>query len=54
MIEVVRGGLVESRHSVRGAVADVAGGLVAWNGDTDIATFHPSTPKPHALDLASA
>jgi L-asparaginase II len=52
MMEVVRGGLVESRHQVHVAVVDARGGLVAWNGDPDTMTFYRSAAKPfQALPL---
>lgn len=52
MIEVVRGGQVESRHPVHVAVVDARGGLVAWNGDPEAVTFYRSAAKPiQALPL---
>ncbi|MDP2955149.1 MAG: asparaginase [Longimicrobiales bacterium] len=52
MIEVVRGGIVESRHQVHVAVADAGGNLVAWAGETGLDTFYRSAAKPfQALPL---
>lgn len=52
MIEVVRGGIVESRHRVHVAVADGRGALVASCGDTGLTVFYRSAAKPfQALPL---
>ena len=52
MIEVVRGGLVESRHRVHAAVADAGGRLVASAGDAGLEVFYRSAAKPfQALPL---
>jgi L-asparaginase II len=52
MIEVVRGGQVESRHPVHVAVVDARGDLVAWKGDVENVTFYRSAAKPiQALPL---
>ncbi len=52
MIEVVRGGVVESRHTVHVAVADSSGRLVATRGNVRSRTFYRSAAKPfQALPL---
>ena len=52
VIEVVRGGLVESVHPVHVAVCDGDGRLVASVGDVDRNTFYRSAAKPiQALPL---
>ena len=52
MIEVVRGGIVESRHAVHVAVTDEAGRLIAWVGEVEQETFYRSAAKPfQALPL---
>lgn len=52
MIEVVRGGIVESRHRVHVAVADARGTLVAHTGDPSLDVFYRSAAKPfQALPL---
>jgi L-asparaginase II len=52
VVEVVRGGVVESRHRVHVAVRDVDGGAVASLGDPTVLTFHRSAAKPiQALPL---
>lgn len=52
MIEVVRGGIVESRHLVHVAVCDSGGGLVASAGDPGTRVFYRSAAKPfQALPL---
>jgi L-asparaginase II len=52
VIEVVRGGIVESRHRVHIAVTDVAGRLVAHTGDVGLEVFYRSAAKPfQALPL---
>ena len=52
MIEVVRGGIVESRHRVHVAVADHRGRLVAFTGDHALEVFYRSAAKPfQALPL---
>lgn len=45
-VEVVRGGLVESRHAVHVAVADASGRLVSSIGDADRVTYYRSAAKP--------
>jgi len=44
-VQVTRGDLVESRHVVSIAVADVSGRLVAWSGDPTLVTFWRSAAK---------
>ncbi len=52
MIEVVRGGIVESRHRVHAAVADGRGALVASCGEVGMEVFYRSAAKPfQALPL---
>jgi len=52
MVEVVRGGRVESRHRVSAALCDAQGGLVAFVGDPERETFYRSAAKPfQALPL---
>lgn len=52
MIEVVRGGIVESRHRVHVAVADGDGALVARCGEPELDVFYRSAAKPfQALPL---
>jgi len=52
VIEVVRGGIVESRHRVHVAVADPRGALVASTGEPDMEVFYRSAAKPfQALPL---
>jgi len=46
VLEVLRGGRVESIHFGAVAVADPAGRLVAWAGDGDIVTYLRSSAKP--------
>ncbi|HEU0016668.1 MAG TPA: asparaginase [Longimicrobium sp.] len=46
MVEVVRGGVVESRHRVHVAVVDAEGALRACSGDPDFVTFWRSGAKP--------
>jgi len=51
-VEVVRGGVVESRHRVAVAVSDASGRLVARAGDVRGLTFYRSSAKPmQALPL---
>lgn len=51
-VEVVRGGVVESRHRVHVAVCDAGGAVVASVGQTDGLTFYRSAAKPmQALPL---
>jgi len=51
-VEVLRGGVVESRHPVHVAVCDEEGTLVAWTGAPDTLTFYRSAAKPmQALPL---
>jgi L-asparaginase II len=45
-VEVRRGGRVESRHRVSGALVDDQGRLLAWVGDPDLPTFFRSAAKP--------
>ncbi len=45
-IEVTRGGRVESRHRVSGALVDEQGRLRAWVGDPELLTFFRSAAKP--------
>jgi L-asparaginase II len=52
ILEVTRGGIVESVHHGAVAVADAAGRLVAWWGDPATITFLRSSAKPfQALPL---
>lgn len=52
VVEVTRGGVVESVHHGAVAVADVVGRLVAWAGDPETVTFLRSSAKPfQALPL---
>ena len=46
LVEVLRGGVVESRHRVHVAVVDGRGGLVHAVGDPDLVTFLRSSAKP--------
>jgi L-asparaginase II len=46
VVEVTRGGAVESRHRVHVAVVDAEGVLRARSGDPDLATFWRSAAKP--------
>ena len=51
-VEIVRGGIVESRHSVHVAVSDERGDLVASLGDERALTYYRSAAKPmQALPL---
>jgi L-asparaginase II len=51
-VEVLRGGVVESRHRVSVAVCDASGRLVASIGEADGVTFYRSAAKPmQALPL---
>ena len=51
-VELVRGGIVESRHRVHAAVVDGEGALVASAGEPDYVTFWRSAAKPfQALPL---
>lgn len=45
-IEVTRGGRVESRHRVSGALIDDQGRLQAWVGNPELLTFFRSAAKP--------
>src|SRR3989442_11537024 len=45
-VEQIRGGVVESSHTVHAAVVDREGRLVAWAGDPDLVTFWRSAAKP--------
>lgn len=52
MIDVVRGGILESRHRVHVAVADATGALVASTGEPGLTVFYRSAAKPlQALPL---
>ncbi|HEX8246515.1 MAG TPA: asparaginase [Longimicrobium sp.] len=52
MVEVTRGGVVESRHRIHAAVVDAEGRLRAFAGDPDLVTFFRSAAKPlQALPL---
>ncbi|UCC47786.1 MAG: asparaginase [Gemmatimonadota bacterium] len=54
MIEVRRGGRVESRHRISAALVDAQGQLLAWLGDPEFFTFFRSTAKPfQALPLVA-
>ncbi len=54
VIEVVRGGRVESRHRVSAAALDRQGQLIAWVGDPELVTFFRSSAKPlQALPLVA-
>jgi L-asparaginase II len=46
IVEVERGGVVESRHRVHAAVVDAEGGLRASAGDPDLVSFWRSSAKP--------
>ncbi len=46
VIEVTRGGRVESRHHVSAAAVDERGELIAWVGDPEFLTFFRSAAKP--------
>jgi len=46
MVELLRGGLVESVHRLSLAVTDPTGRLVAWWGDPELRTFMRSSAKP--------
>src|SRR5438132_8000893 len=51
-VEQIRGGVVESSHTVHAAVVDREGRLVARAGDPDLVTFWRSAAKPfQALPL---
>ena len=53
-VELVRGTIVESRHTVHAAVVDADGALVAWAGQPDYITFWRSAAKPfQALPLVA-
>ncbi|HSV30369.1 MAG TPA: asparaginase [Candidatus Omnitrophota bacterium] len=55
VIEILRGGLVESRHLGNAAVCDPAGAVVAEWGDSDRPTFPRSAIKPiQALPLVES
>src|ERR1700682_4630646 len=45
-VVVTRGGIEESVHAVRFAVADAEGAIVASGGDTEQLTFLRSSAKP--------
>jgi L-asparaginase II len=52
VLEVTRGGIVESIHYGAVAVTDASGGLVAWWGDPEVVTYLRSSAKPfQALPL---
>jgi L-asparaginase II len=46
VVEVTRGGRVESRHHVSAALVDDQGRLRAWVGDPELLTFFRSAAKP--------
>lgn len=55
VIEILRGGRVESVHHGAAAVADGTGRLLAWAGDGEIVTFLRSAAKPfQALPLVES
>jgi len=55
VVEVLRGGIVESVHYGAVAVADPLGNLVAWWGDPETVTFLRSSAKPfQALPLVES
>src|SRR2546428_6953361 len=45
-VDQIRGGVVESSHTVHAAVVDREGRLVARAGDPDLVTFWRSAAKP--------
>jgi len=52
VIDVMRGGIVESRHRVHVAVSDARGARVATTGDPGMFVFYRSAAKPQqALPL---
>ncbi|NIR42562.1 MAG: asparaginase [Gemmatimonadetes bacterium] len=54
VIEVTRGGRIESRHRVSAAAVDSQGRLRAWLGDPELVTFLRSAAKPlQALPLVA-
>src|SRR2546427_4458046 len=54
LVELRRGGVVESRHIVHAAVVDAEGKVVARTGDPDLVTFWRSAAKPfQALPLVA-
>ncbi|MGH7699982.1 MAG: asparaginase [Gemmatimonadales bacterium] len=54
VVELVRGTVVESRHTVHAAVVDAGGRLVGRAGDPDFVTFLRSAAKPfQALPLVA-
>lgn len=54
VVEVTRGGRVESRHRVSAAAIDEQGQLIAWVGDPELLTFFRSSAKPlQALPLVA-
>ncbi len=46
IVEVTRGGRVESRHRVSAAAINPQGELIAWVGDPELVTFLRSAAKP--------
>ena len=51
-VELQRGDVVESRHSVSAALVDAQGQLMAWVGDPELLTYFRSAAKPfQALPL---
>jgi L-asparaginase II len=46
MVEVLRGGVVETRHRLHAAICTADGALVASVGDPDLVTFMRSAAKP--------
>jgi L-asparaginase II len=54
VVEVTRGGTVESCHRVSAALVDERGELLAWTGDPELITFFRSAAKPlQALPLVA-
>ncbi len=54
IVEVTRGGRVESKHRISAALVDAQGSLLAWAGDPDLLTFFRSAAKPlQALPLVA-
>jgi L-asparaginase II len=55
VLEVTRGGIVESTHYGAVAVTDASGGLVAWWGNPEVVTYLRSSAKPfQALPLVES
>ncbi len=54
IVELARGGCVESRHRVSAAVVDANGQLLAWLGNPELLAFFRSAAKPlQALPLVA-